>query len=236
MAPQARNHILAALPPPDLKLLAPYLTKIALRQGHVLIEQGAQMDHFYFPAEGMVSLVAVLESGGSIEIAAIGREGIVGAALADGTGEAPMSAIVQVAGQGLKIAAGKFRAAVQASAKLREVIGHHNEALLAQLVRTAACNAQHSVESRMCRWLLMVQDRVEGDTLALTQEFLGQMIGTQRTTVTVVARSLQNAGLIKYRRGRITVLDREGLEEAACECYEINRRHFERLMKLRPAP
>jgi Crp-like helix-turn-helix domain len=159
---------------------------------------------------------------------------VFGAALASGTGQAPMTAIVQVAGKGSRIEAGHFHFALKESASLRAILDHHNEALLAQVARTVACNAMHSAEARLCRWLLMVHDRVEGDTLDLTQEFLGQMLGVQRPTVTLVARSLQAAGLIKYRRGQIEIQDRDGLEEAACNCYEINRRHFDRLMALSP--
>jgi CRP-like cAMP-binding protein len=235
MAPEPHNQILAALSPSDLKLLNPHLKNLVLRQGDVLLEQDSHMKHFYFPTEGMVSLVAMNQDGGSVEIAAIGREGIVGAALADGTGTAPMTAIVQVAGHGAQIGAEQFHAAVRASGTLRAVLGHHNEALLAQIVRSVACNSQHTVEARMCRWLLIVHDRVDGDVLHLTQEFLGQMLGTQRTTVNVTARTLQKAGLIKYSRGRITVVDRAGLEESACECYAIGRKHFDRLMSLSPA-
>jgi CRP-like cAMP-binding protein len=227
-----QNKILLSLTPADLKLLAHRLTNTSFDQGVILLEQGQPIDHIYFPSAGMVSLVTVLEDGGSLEVAAIGREGVIGAALANGTGTAPMRAIVQVAGKGSRIAADHFAAALEKSERLRAVIGHHSEALLAQVVRTVACNAMHVAEARLSRWLLMVHDRVDGDTIHLTQEFVGQMLGVQRTTVTLVARALQSAGLIKYRRGRIEVTDRDGLEEAACECYAINRRHFDRLMSL----
>jgi CRP-like cAMP-binding protein len=235
MALASRNHFLSSLAPSDLKLLSPYLINTVFEQGLVLHEQDHQIHHCYFPSEGMVSLVAVLEDGSSIELAAVGREGIVGAALANGTGQAPMRAIAQVAGKGSRIEVAHFHSALLESASLRSVIGQHNEALLAQLVRTVACNATHPAEARLCRWLLMVRDRIDSDVIQLTQEFLGQMLGVQRTTVTLVARSLQSVGLIRYRRGHIEILDRDGLEEAACECYEINRRHFDRLMSLRPS-
>jgi CRP-like cAMP-binding protein len=226
------NRILSALSPSDLKLLTPQLRNCLFEQGSILLEQGRGIEHIYFPHTGMISLVTVLEDGGSLELAAIGLEGVIGAALADGTGEAPLRAIVQVAGKGSRIATEHFDAALRKSGRLREVIDHHSEAMLAQVVRTVACNATHAAEARLSRWLLMVHDRVEGDTINLTQEFLGQMLGVQRTTVTLVARSLQTAGLIKYRRGRIEIVDRDRLEEAACDCYEINRRHFDRLMSL----
>jgi CRP-like cAMP-binding protein len=229
---EMHNRVLAALSPSDLKLLTPQLKSCSLDHGTILLEQGEGIDHVYFPDSGMISLVAVLEDGGSLELAAIGLEGTVGPALANGTGEAPMRAIVQVPGQGSRIATEHFDAALQKSARLRDVIGHHSEAMLAQVVRTVACNAMHPAEARLSRWLLMVHDRVEGNTIHLTQEFLGQMLGVQRTTVTLVARSLQTAGLIKYRRGRIEIVDRTGLEEAACECYELNLRHFNRMMSL----
>jgi CRP-like cAMP-binding protein len=233
MALDSGNLILSFLSPSDLTLLTPYLTNTSFEQGLILFEQDQHIDHFYFPFEGMVSLVALLEDGSSIELAAVGREGLVGTALANGTGQSPMTAIIQVAGKGLKIGADHFHSALLKSADLRAVVGHHTEALLAQLVRTVACNAMHAAEARLCRWLLMVRDRVDSDIIQLTQEFLGQMLGVQRTTVTLVARSLQTAGLIRYRRGYIEILDRDGLEEAACDCYEINRRHFDRLVSLR---
>jgi CRP-like cAMP-binding protein len=233
MASDSRNQILSALSPADLILIKQHLTNTLLEQGHVLFEQDQFIKHFYFPYEGMVSLISPLEDGRSIELAAVGREGVVGAALAGGTGHAPMTAIVQVAGKGSRIEVEYFHAALNESASLRAVIGHHSEALLAQVARTVACNAMHSADARLCRWLLMVHDRLDGDALHLTQEFLAQMLGVQRTTVTLVARSLQTAGLIKYHRGHIEILDRNGLEDAACPCYSINRRHFDRLMSLR---
>src|SRR5258708_21446535 len=229
------NQLLLALSKFDRKLLQPYLRKTLVQQGLILYEQDHQIQYCYFPTEGMVSLVAVLEDGSSIELAAIGREGVVGASLAHGTGQAAMRAIVQVAGKGWRIEVGKFHSALLQSASLRAVISHHNEALLAQLVRTVACNARHPAEARLCKWLLMVRDRIDSDVIQLTQEFLGQMLGVQRTTVTLVARSLQSIGLIRYRRGYIEILDRDGVEEAACECYEMNRRFFSQLLALRPA-
>lgn len=235
MAPEPRNHILASLSPSDLGLLAPHLKKVVLQQGDVLLEEETHIENFYFPTEGMVSLVAALEDGRSVEVAAIGREGVVVAAMTNGTGTAPMTAIVQVAGNGSRIEAGKFHEATRASLTLRTMLGYHNEALLAQVVRSVACNSQHSVQARLCRWLLMVADRVDGDSLNLTQEFIGQMLGAERTTVTVTARALQAAELIKYSRGHVTIIDRDGLEEAACDCYDIGRKHFNRLMSLRPA-
>jgi CRP-like cAMP-binding protein len=233
MAPVPRNYMLASLSSSDLALVEPHLKTIALPQGDVLLQQDVHMAHFYFPTDGMVSLVAVLEDGGSIEVAAIGREGVVGAALANGTGNAPMTAIVQVAGNASRIEAGKFHEAARESATFRGVVAHHNEALIAQIIRTVACNGKHVLEARLCRWLLMVRDRVDGETLNLTQEFLGQMLGVQRTSVNLAARTLQEAGLVTYSRGRITIIDRAGLEEAACECYAIGRKHFDRLVSLR---
>lgn len=232
MAPERHNYILASLSSSDLSLLGPHLKDVPLKQGAVLLEEEARIEHFYFPTEGMVSLVTRIEDGRSVEVAAIGREGVVLAALTNGTGAAPMTAIFQVAGNASRIEATKFHEAVRASATFRSLLSYHNEALLGQVVRSVACNSQHTVQARLCRWLLIVADRVGGDTLNLTQEFIGQMLGAERTTVTVTARALQAAGLIKYSRGRVTILDRDGLEEAACECYSIGRRHLDRLMSL----
>jgi CRP-like cAMP-binding protein len=229
---EQQNQVLLSLDPADLKSLTPHLKSMVFEQGKVLFDQGQNIDHFYFPDAGLISLVCSVEDGGTVELGAVGHEGLVGSSLADGTGQSPLQAIVQVAGRGARIPAAQFRAAMEKSASLRKLVEHQNEALMAQIVRTVACNAMHPAEGRLSRWLLMVHDRVQGDTLRLTQEFLGQMLGVQRTTVTLIARALQNAGLIKYRRGRIDVLDREALEEAACDCYEISRKHFERLMAL----
>lgn len=235
MSPDSRNQILLSLSSPDLKLLAPHLSNTALVQGKVLLEQDQLIDYVNFPSVGMVSLVAAMKDGGTIELAAVGREGVVGPTLAEGTGQSPIRAVVQVSGEGSRMKAGHFNAAVRGSETLRGMMSHYSEALMSQVVRTVACNARHVAEARLSRWLLMVHDRIDGNALHLTQEFLGQMLGVQRTTVTLTAHTLQTAGLIRYRRGHIEILNREGLEETACECYEINRRHFDRLMSLRPA-
>jgi CRP-like cAMP-binding protein len=235
MSQDLKNQLLTALPRAELELLMPLLKPMALVQGTILLEQGQEIEHCYFPNSGMISLVSVLEDGRSVEVGAVGYEGVVGAALADGTRQAPMQAIVQVAGQGFRLAIKQFHAALEKSHSLRRAIDHHSEALLAHVVRTVACNAMHPAEARLSRWLLLTQDRVEDDTIRLTQEFLAQMLGVQRTTVTLVARSLQTAGLIKYRRGRIDILDRDGLKEVACECYKVTYKHFDRLLSLKLA-
>jgi len=220
---RVRNRLLAALPPPDFALLAPHLEDVNFDQGVVLQEAGAGIEQVYFPLNGMISLLAVMRDGSGVETATIGREGAVGVMAGFGSGRSAGRGVMQVAGAVSQIAAGRFRTALESSAALRDLVVRYNDVQMALVQQTAGCNALHHVEKRFCRWLLQTRDRCECDEIPLTQEFLAEMLGVQRTSVTPIARNLQAAGLIKYRRGRIEIIDREGLESKSCECYETVR-------------
>jgi CRP-like cAMP-binding protein len=210
-----RNLLLAGLPAADLALLAPQLKDVVLEQGTVLQEQGEPIDQVYFPHDGIISLLAVMRQGDAIETATIGYEGAVGSFAGLGQRRSHTRAVVQVAGAATRIAAPHFRKAVQDSDAVCRIVVRYGEMLLIQVQQTAACNALHAVEARLSRWL--------------THEFLSQMLGVRRTTVTVVANVLQQAGLIRYHRGQIEIVDRQGLEARACECYEAIRQQIDQV-------
>ena len=217
----ASNRLLDSLPPAEAALLKPQLKTFKMVQGTLLQEPGDQIGQIYFPLSGMISLLAVMKQGNSVEVATVGREGAVGAMAGFGPRHAFTRAIVQVEGAAARISTQHFQEAVKKSATLRETVVRYNEGLLAQVQQTAACNALHDLEQRLCRWLLQTQDRAGGDMITLTHEFLSQMLAVRRTTVTLVARSLQDAGAIEYRRGKIRIVDRRKLEKRACECYKV---------------
>lgn len=221
---EARNHLLASLPESEYALLQPHLKDVLLKQGTILCEQGELIDQVYFPDSGMVSIVVVLSEGEkSVETATVGREGAVGAIAGLGERRATARAIVQVAGKGMRLSARQLQLAVRQSPVLRDFIVRYQEMLLHQAQQSTACNALHEARPRLCRWLLQTRDRLDSDLVALTQEFLAQMLGVRRTTVTELARGLQSKGLVRYKRGKIEILDRAGLEDCACECYEALR-------------
>ena len=218
-----RNLLLAGLPAKEFALLEPHLKDIVLKQGTVLQEPGERIEQVYFPHDGIVSLLAVMQQGDAIEIATIGYEGAVGSLSGLGPRRSYTRAVVQVAGMASRIAATRFRQAAEESEAIRGIVVRYAEMLLIQVQQTAACNALHAVEARLSRWLLQARDRLESNTIQLTHEFLSQMLGVRRTTVTVVAHTLQQAGLIRYHRGQIEIIDRPGLEARACECYAAIR-------------
>ena len=224
------NRLLAALRPEDLAALEPHLELISLPFRQVLYEPGDPIVYAYFPHDAVVSLVNVMEDGGSVEVAVFGREGVLGLLSAIATREAFGRYIVQMAGTASRIPFERLNEVRNARLGLRQLIMNYGEALLAQTFQTVACNAAHAVEARGCRWILSMHDRSDGDTLPLTHEFLAEMLGVQRSTVSVVTRTLQTAGLIRQSRGGITVIDRAGLEETTCECYGKIRRHYQRLL------
>lgn len=225
-----QNRLLAALPPGDFARLAPHLVPFELERGRTLHEPGDRIDHVYFPLAGVVSLMTLMENGAAIESAMIGPEGAVGLPAAVRQRTAISRAVVQSKGRALRLNAGILHEVWNGSPTLRSLVDAHGEGLYANAIQSVACNALHSVEERFCRWILSCHDRVEGDTLALTQEYLADMLGVQRTTVTAVARSLQDKGAIRYRRGQVDIVDRGLLEAAACECYGVVRRNYDRLL------
>ena len=229
-APQRRNQLLAALPQADLSLLAPHLKEVDLAPREVLHEAQDDIAQVYFPHSGMVSLLAVTDDGEAIETAAVGAEGVIGAIAGLGIKRAFSRAVVQVPGNASRIAAAQFQKAVNDSAGLREALTRYNEALLMQAQQTAACSALHGVEARLARWLLQTQDRTGRDTIPLIQEFLAQVLGVRRTTINLVVRTLQQAELIRYRRGQIEILDRQGLKNESCGCYQVIRRQVDQIL------
>ncbi|MDB5461264.1 MAG: transcriptional regulator, Crp/Fnr family [Caulobacteraceae bacterium] len=226
----SQNRLLTVLGAEDQQLLLGRLSPITLEKGALLYEPGDLVDSVYFPDDCVISLMTLMESGAAIESATIGREGALGLMSAVSPRQSLSRAIVQVAGRARRISAPHLHRAWERSAQIRDLVDRHNEALFGHAIQSVACNALHSVEARFCRWLLSCRDRIDTNTVALTQEFLADMLGVQRTTVTVVARALQAAGLIRYRRGVVDILDRAGLEAIACECYGTVRRNYERLL------
>jgi CRP-like cAMP-binding protein len=218
-----RNRLLASMPASDYSLITSSLQSVIYKQGMVLQEAGEAIDTIYFPQTGMISLLVMSEDGAGVEAATIGYEGGVGVHRGLGRRRAFTRAVIQLDGIVSQISAEAFERATLQSANIREIISAYTEVLWAEAQQIAACNASHDAAARLARYLLQTHDRLQAKTptIALTQDFLAQMLGTRRTTVTLVARALQTAGLIRYRRGKIEIIDRPGLEEAACECYRI---------------
>jgi CRP-like cAMP-binding protein len=225
------NRLLAALSPRDFVVLEPHLKSIRLTRGQVLFEPGDDVATTFFPCAGaMVSLLVVTRDGREVEAATIGREGAVGGIVSDGHKPAFGRAVVQIAGAALSIQTSDLEAAKAGSPRFADLFSRYADVLLAQMMQSVACNALHRVDERCARWLLASQDRTGDDIVHLTQEFLAEMLGVQRTTVTAVTSGLQARGLIRTRRGRIEILDRPGLERAACECYAAVEAHFAALL------
>lgn len=224
------NRLLAALKPEDFALLEPHLEIVELKRGQVLYEAGDIIRDAYFPHDAMVSLVNVMEDGGTVEVALFGCEGVLGLLGALVTREAFGRYIVQMSGTASRISFERLNEVRNACPNLRDLIMRYGEALLAQTFQTVSCNAVHVVEARCCSWILSMHDRANQDTLPLTHEFLSEMLGVQRSSVSVVTRTLQTAGLVQQSRGGITVIDRAGLEETTCECYDKIRRIYQRLL------
>jgi len=228
--PALQNSLLEALPADDHGRIAAHLTPVELERGRVLYDPGDLIDHVYFPHDGVISLMTLMENGAAIESTTIGPEGALGLMAAVAPRQALSRAIVQTPLRAARINAERLHEAWERSPALRHLVDRHTEALYGHAIQSVACNALHSVEARFCRWLLTCHDRISTDTVALTQEFLADMLGVQRTTVTAVARSLQEKGVIRYRRGVVDIIDRPGLQALTCECYGVIRGHYERLL------
>jgi CRP-like cAMP-binding protein len=214
------NKLLSSLPRGQIDLLLPHMTTKQLPQGVVLLEAGEEFDRVYFPHSGMLSLLVVLNDGKAIEVATVGREGVVGAMAGLGLYKSSVRVVVQMPVAVTEIPASLFRKAVDKNVVVRDLCTGYNEVLLLQARVTAACNAVHPVEARFSRWLLQSADRAESDTVHLTQEFLAEMLGVRRTSVTDVASHIQELGCITYTRGVLKIVDRSALEDLACECYQ----------------
>lgn len=224
------NHLLAALPAADLARLSPQMEFVPLRLGEVLYESGSQLRHVYFPVSGVVSLLIVTEDGGTAEIAVVGNDGCVGIALLLG-GETTLDrAVVQIDGHAYRLPAELVLHEFKRARAVQLLLLRYVQALMTQTAQTAVCNRHHTVEQQLCRWLLLTLDRVRSNDVVMTQELISNMLGVRRSGVTHAARNLQQAGLIAYERGRITVLDRAKLEAHACECYAVVKRETDRLL------
>ena len=225
-----RNRLLASLPPDVLAQLLPKLSHVVLTMRQGLHAPDEPIEAVYFPEAGMLSMVTNLDDGVQAEVGIVGPEGMLGASLLSGIETSFVEAMVQMPGTAWRMGAREFRRELDANAPLRTLLLRYNEALHAQVTQTAACNGRHGLEQRLARWLLMAHDRVEGDELPLTQEFMAMMLGVHRPSITVTAGILQRAGLIRHSGGRITVLDRPSLEAASCECYGAVRQRFTALL------
>ena len=223
----AGNRLLASLSPTDRALLEPSMSSVLLARGDVLFEPGEDVNHTYFPGPGVVaSLVVTMADGRAVEAVTIGREGAIGGIVSAGHKPAFARAVVQIGGTALKMDTAALESVKERSSAIRDLFSRYADTLLAQTMQSVACNALHAIDARLCRWLLTTHDRVDSDEIALTQEYLAEMLGVQRTTVSGVARVLQERGLIAYSRGRMVILDRAGIEQCACECYRDVQNHF----------
>jgi len=225
-----RNHLLAALPASDYERLIPHLEPIPMKLGEVLYESGTQLRYVYFPTTSIVSLLYVMEDGASAEIAVVGNEGILGISLFMGGDTTPSRAVVQSAGHGVRLRAEMLKSEFERFGPAMHLLLRYTQALITQMAQTAVCNRHHSVDQQLCRWLLLSLDRLETNELAMTQELIANMLGVRREGVTEAARKLQDAALIRYSRGKITVLDRAGLEARSCECYQVVKTEVDRLL------
>lgn len=230
------NRLLGSLPEPALRALRPHLRRVELPLKDVLFNVDVPIEYVYFPEDTVVSILSVMPDGSAVEVATVGREGMVGLPAVLGVEKGQALAFVQVPGHGLRVEAQAFREHVQRSGATRNVLDRYTQALFTQVSQGAACNRLHSIDERCARWLLMTHDRVGADRFPLTQQFLAQMLGVRRAGVSEVASQLQREGLLTYQRGVIRIVDRAGLEAAACECYRIIRSEFDRLVEGRESP
>jgi CRP-like cAMP-binding protein len=218
------NRLLTALPRQEYARLSPHLELVRLVPGKILYDAADTVRHAYFPKAGMICLLSMTESGRTIEVAMIGNEGMAGIPIILRSAAAPYQVMVQLAGNAMRIRADALREEFNRGGHLQDLLLRYTHSVLVQIAQSAACNGFHTVEERLCRWLLVCRDRVQSDTIYLTQEFLSHMLGVPRTTVTMVASAVQKKGVIEYSRGKITIVDRRALEAASCECYRLVRK------------
>lgn len=224
------NHLLAALPDAEWARWMPELELVDMPLGAVLYEPGSRLAHVYFPTTSIVSLLYVMEDGASAEIAIVGNEGLVGISLFMGGESTPSRALVQSAGQGYRLKAELMLQEFNRAGPVLHLLLRYTQALITQMSQTAVCNRHHSLDQQLCRWLLLSLDRLHSKELVMTQELIANMLGVRREGVTEAAGRLQRDGLIKYRRGHITVIDRPRLEQRTCECYAVVKREYDRLL------
>jgi CRP-like cAMP-binding protein len=225
-----QNRLLAALPRAEFDRLSSHLELVAMPLGEVLYESGTRLRHVYFPITSIVSLLYVLSDGASAEIAVVGNEGILGVSMFMGGETTPSRAVVQNAGHGYRLAPECLKDEFNRAGPVLHLLLRYTQALMTQMAQTAVCNRHHSVDQQLCRWLLLSLDRLPSNELTMTQGLIADMLGVRREGVTEAARKLQNDGLIHYRRGHITVIDRAGVEARACECYAVVKKELDRLL------
>ena len=225
-----KNHLLAALAGEQWQRWQPLLEQVDMPLGQVLYESGKTLSHIYFPTTSIVSLLYVMENGASAEIAVVGNEGLVGVSLFMGGGSTPSRAVVQSAGHGFRLKASAMKDEFDKGGPVLHLLLRYTQALITQMSQTAVCNRHHSLDQQLCRGLLLSLDRLNDNKLVMTQELIANMLGVRREGVTEAAAKLQKAGLIRYNRGRISVLDRPGLEKRSCECYAVVKKEYDRLL------
>jgi CRP-like cAMP-binding protein len=224
------NLLLAALPEAESSRWAGQLEPVDMPLGQVLYESGTRLSHVYFPTTSIISLLYVMENGASAEIAVVGQEGIVGISLFMGGESTPSRAVVQSAGQGMRLKANLMMQEFNRGGPVMHLLLRYTQALITQMAQTAVCNRHHSLDQQLCRWLLLSLDRLQSNQLVMTQELIANMLGVRREGVTEAAGQLHKAGLIRYQRGHITILDRAGLERRTCECYAVVKKEYDRLL------
>jgi CRP-like cAMP-binding protein len=229
------NNLLAALPDAEWQRWLPQLERVEMPLGQVLYESGGTLSHVYFPTTAIISLLYVMENGASAEIAVVGNEGIVGISLFMGGDSTSSRAVVQSAGLGLRLKAQIMKDDFNRAGPVLHLLLRYTQALITQMAQTAVCNRHHSLDQQLCRWLLLSLDRLQGNELVMTQELIANMLGVRREGVTEGALKLQQAGLIRYARGHISVLDRNGLQKRSCECYAVVKKEYDRLLPQKPA-
>jgi CRP-like cAMP-binding protein len=230
IAPVSQNRLLAAITPEELERLMPQFQRIPLVLKETLFTAGERIEFFYFPLDGVNSMIASTEDGRSVEVGIVGKEGAIDVSVVLGDDISSHHGIVQLAGSALRLSATALREELRRDGELRSILLRYSRFTLAQATQSAACNRLHSLEQRCARWLLAMRDRVEADTFPMTHEFLAYMLGVRRPHVTVAARALQDSGRVRYVRGRLTILDREGLEADACECHRVLKNELVRLL------
>jgi CRP-like cAMP-binding protein len=231
LLPRTSNRLLHALPEAEFETLRPHISVVELVRETVLAEAGAPLTYVYLPHSGVISLMVSLSEGQTVDVAMVGRDSVVGALAALDGGISLTDAVVRLPGTASIVGVADFRAAADRSAAFRTLLARHEQALIAQAQQSVACNASHSVEARLTRWLLRARDLWDSERLPLTQEFLAQMIGVQRNAVSIVAHELQRAGIIRYSRGQIEITNLEGLRETSCECYHAVKTQHDRLLR-----
>ena len=226
-----QNHLLAALPAAEFERLSPYLEPVPMLLGEVLHESGSHMPYVYFPTSAIISLHYVMENGASAEVAGVGNEGILGVSVFMGGDSTPSRALVQTAGHGFRLKSKLLNEEFNRGGPVLRLLLRYGQALITQIAQTGACNRHHSIEQQLCRWLLLTLDRLPSNDLVMTQELIASMLGVRRESVTDAAGQLKQSGVISYRRGHITVLDRAGLNAHVCECYQVVKAEFNRLLR-----